>query len=73
MHKMRFRVTEWTRWMRAIRYVYRKPEDVGFGDTFENFAKAVGAQKVAQYVKRFRIECGCGNRKQRWNRVFPYH
>lgn len=58
--------------MRAIRYVYRTETDIGFGDTFENFARSVSADKVAEFVKRFGIECGCGDRKTRWNQLFPY-
>ncbi len=56
----------------AIEAGFRKPEDKGFGDTFANMAKAVGADKVAHVIKSLGGDCGCDDRQKRWNEMYPY-
>ena len=46
----------------------------GFGDTVEKFTKATGIKKVVDTVaKATGGGCGCNNRRDALNRVFPYN
>lgn len=45
----------------------------GLGDTVEKFTKATGIKKVVEKVaKATGKDCGCGERKDTLNRIFPY-
>lgn len=45
----------------------------GLGDTIEKFTKATGIKKVVDRVsKSTGKSCGCAERKDTLNRVFPY-
>jgi len=46
----------------------------GLGDTIEKFTKKTGIKKVVKVVtKKVGIEdCGCDNRRDSLNRLFPY-
>ena len=45
----------------------------GLGDTIEKFTKATGIKKVVDTVaKATGKDCGCGQRRDTLNRVFPY-
>ena len=45
----------------------------GFGDTVEKFTKATGIKTVVDKVsKAAGKDCGCGERKDALNRLFPY-
>ena len=45
----------------------------GFGDTIEKFTKMTGIKKLVETIE---IEtgggCGCNERKERLNKMFPY-
>ncbi len=41
----------------------------GLGDSIEKFTKATGIKKV---VETLNSECGCGKRKDKLNKIFPY-
>jgi|TARA_R110000824_G_scaffold365050_1_gene553528 hypothetical protein len=46
----------------------------GLGDTVEKFTKATGIKAVVEKVaKATGKDCGCGQRKDTLNRVFPYN
>lgn len=60
------------RWAKLVERWFRRPGDVGVGDSFEHMAEAFGADRVAKFVKRWGIDCGCGDRKAKWNRLYPY-
>ncbi len=46
----------------------------GFGDTVEKFTKATGIKKAVDTVARATgKDCGCNNRRDTLNRVFPYN
>tara|TARA_Y100001937_G_scaffold56142_1_gene77171 strand:- start:18 stop:197 length:180 start_codon:yes stop_codon:yes gene_type:complete len=48
-------------------------KSIGFGDTVAKVAKVVGADKVARaYTKVTGKDCGCGQRRDSLNRMFPY-
>lgn len=46
----------------------------GLGDTIEKFTKKTGIKKVVKVVtKKVGIDnCGCDNRRDSLNRLFPY-
>jgi|TARA_R110000796_G_scaffold86233_1_gene186747 hypothetical protein len=49
-------------------------ESKGLGDTVEKFTKATGIKAVVEKVaKATGKDCGCGQRKDTLNRVFPYN
>jgi hypothetical protein len=46
----------------------------GLGDTVEKFTTATGIKKVVDTVaKATGKPCGCGQRKDALNRIFPYN
>tara|TARA_R110000782_G_scaffold80963_2_gene160192 strand:- start:907 stop:1071 length:165 start_codon:yes stop_codon:yes gene_type:complete len=49
-------------------------ESKGLGDTVEKFTEATGIKAVVEKVaKATGKDCGCGQRKDTLNRVFPYN
>jgi len=44
-------------------------ESKGLGDTIEKFTKATGIKKLADKIPG---GCGCGARKEKLNKAFPY-
>lgn len=62
----------WPRWSKLVERWFRQPDDIGVGDSFEHMAEAFGADRVAKFVERWGIDCGCGDRKVKWNRLYPY-
>jgi hypothetical protein len=49
-------------------------ESKGLGDTIEKFTQATGIKAVVEKVaKASGKDCGCGQRKDTLNRVFPYN
>jgi hypothetical protein len=63
---------DWPLFARAMRF-FREPEDIGVGDTI---ARIIGPNRSHAfkefYRKTFGKDCGCGNRQQRLNRLYPY-
>ena len=46
----------------------------GLGDTIEKFTKATGIKKVVEKINKVtKKDCGCGERKDTLNRLFPYN
>ena len=44
----------------------------GLGDRIENFTKATGIKKVVETVSQgLNIPCGCQQRKEKLNKLFP--
>jgi hypothetical protein len=41
----------------------------GLGDSVEKFTKATGIKKI---VEKVNPDCGCGKRKDKLNKIFPY-
>lgn len=47
-------------------------EDRGVGDIVERMAKIAGGKTLAQWYKELTgNDCGCANRKERLNRMYP--
>lgn len=45
----------------------------GFGDSVEKFTKATGIKRVVDKVSKATGQpCGCGERRDALNRMFPY-
>tara|TARA_R100001463_G_scaffold42546_5_gene89084 strand:- start:2325 stop:2513 length:189 start_codon:yes stop_codon:yes gene_type:complete len=50
-----------------------KKESRGLGDTIEKFTTATGIKKVVETVaKATNSDCGCNNRRDSLNDMFPY-
>jgi hypothetical protein len=47
-----------------------KTESKGLGDTLAKLTKATGIDKVAKFVMG--EDCGCDERKEKLNKLFPY-
>ena len=55
-------------------YYMEKKKSKGLGDTIEKITKATGIKKVVDTVaKATGKDCGCGERKDTLNRLFPYN
>ena len=48
----------------------------GLGDSIEKFTKATGVKSIVDAVNKLRgnekKDCGCGKRKAKLNKMFPY-
>ena len=49
----------------------------GLGDSIEKFTKSMGIKSFAQVLARNGVfgkkkDCGCSNRKDQLNKIFPY-
>jgi len=52
----------------------KKEKSKGLGDTIEKITKVTGIKKVVETVaKVIDKDCGCGERKETLNRLFPYN
>ena len=48
-------------------------QDKGLGDTIERVTQATGIKKVAETISnKMGKPCGCGERRDTLNRMFPY-
>ena len=55
-----------------LNYMEKKPK--GLGDSIEKFTKATGIKKVVEKVSEVTgKDCGCTERKETLNRLFPYN
>ena len=51
-----------------------KKKSKGLGDSIEKITKATGIKKVVDTVSKIvKKDCGCGERKDTLNRLFPYN
>jgi NAD(P)H-nitrite reductase large subunit len=51
----------------------RTKKSKGLGDTVEKITKATGIKKVVDAISEATgIDCGCGERKDLLNKIFPY-
>ena len=41
----------------------------GLGDSVEKFTQATGLKRLVEYVSK---DCGCEDRKEKLNKIFPY-
>mgnify|MGYP003109834655 FL=1 len=52
----------------------KKKKSKGLGDTIEKITKATGIKKVVDTVSKVTgKDCGCDERKEKLNRLFPYN
>ena len=55
-------------------YYMEKKKSKGLGDTIEKITKVTGIKKVVDTVSKvIDKNCGCGERKDTLNRLFPYN
>lgn len=58
-------------WTKLIKWL-RKPEDKGIGDTAKRIAAKFGGERFKAFAKRIGMPCGCTERQEEWNRIWPY-
>lgn len=58
----------WTRFIKLL----RKPEDKGVGDTVARMIASVGLDRWKAFSKKIGIPCGCSQRQDELNRLWPY-
>lgn len=58
-------------WLRFIKLL-RKPEDKGVGDTIQRIAAKFGGERFKAFSAKIGIPCGCSQRQDEWNRLWPY-
>jgi len=52
----------------------KEKKSKGLGDTIEKFTKATGIKKVVDKIsKATGKDCGCNQKKDNLNRLFPYN
>ena len=55
-------------------YYMEKKKSKGLGDTVAKITKATGIKKVVDTVSKVTgKDCGCDERKEKLNRLFPYN
>ena len=55
-------------------YYMEKNKSKGLGDTIEKITKATGIKKVVEKVSEVTgKDCGCNDRKNTLNKLFPYN
>lgn len=60
-----------TAWVRLVKML-RKPEDKGVGDTVQRIAAKFGGERFKAWSKKLGMPCGCTERQEEWNRIWPY-
>lgn len=63
-----------TPWPLLIRGIARQriESDKGVGDTIHRILSKMGGSQFEWVMKRLGINCGCGDRQEWLNRVYPY-
>lgn len=63
---------EWPLWAKGVALLAVEA-DAGIGDTAERLAKAAGAKSLVEWAKNKGLpDCGCADRKKRWNQQYPF-
>ena len=62
---------EWPRWTKLIRML-RTEADRGVGDTVQRIAAKFGGERFKAFSARIGMPCGCTQRQEEWNRLWPY-
>ena len=59
------------RWVKLLERM-RGPTDRGVGDTAQRIAARFGGERVKAFATRIGIPCGCADRQDAWNALWPY-
>lgn len=65
------RNSQWPRWALLIKRL-RTDADKGVGDTAQRIAAKFGGERYMRLTKRLGMPCGCSERQDEWNRLYPY-
>ena len=58
-------------WAKAVERL-RHTNDVGVGDTVQRIAAWFGGERFKAFAAKVGIPCGCTQRQDEWNRLYPY-
>lgn len=61
----------WPQWCHLVKR-FRKPADAGVGDTVKRIADKLGGELFKSASKSLGMPCGCVERQERWNKLYPY-
>ena len=57
-----------------LKFNFMTKKSKGLGDSIEKITKATGIKKVVDTVSKvIKKDCGCAERKDTLNRLFPYN
>ena len=59
------------RWVKLLERI-RGPADKGVGDTAQRLVARFGGERVKAFADRIGIPCGCADRQEQWNALWPY-
>lgn len=62
---------QWPAWANIIAR-YSKPQDAGVGDTAQRIAARFGGEWFKWLSGKIGIPCGCTQRQEEWDRLYPY-
>ena len=63
---------KWPKWALAVSKL-KKECEMGVGDTVERIIGPTASAMYQNWYKSlFKKPCGCGGRKTRWNKLYPY-
>jgi hypothetical protein len=48
-----------------------RTEDIGLGATVKLIAAKIGGEQFKKWSARIGIPCGCSDREDEWNRLYP--
>lgn len=57
-------------WVRILQRLSR-PEDIGLGATVKRIAAKVGGERFKRWAARISLPCGCTEREEEWNKMYP--
>lgn len=58
------------KWVRLFR-ILSIDADIGLGATAKRVAAKFGGERYKAWATRIGIPCGCADREQEWNRLYP--
>lgn len=64
------RTTEYKEWKRKFEEA-QESQSEGLGDTVEKIAKVTGIKAAVKFIAG--DDCGCDDRKEKLNKIFPYN
>jgi hypothetical protein len=61
----------WPTWAVLVKCC-RSSNDAGVGDTVKQMADSIGGERFKRWAEQCGIPCGCVERQERWNKLYPY-
>lgn len=62
---------DWPMWAKSVALL-KTQEDTGVGDTIERQLAKVGGEQFKAFAEKIGIPCGCSDRRDNFNLLYPY-